>query len=183
VNRAAFLDRDGVINVDRAYVSRWADFTFLPGAVDAVRQLREAGYQPIVVTNQSGIARGFFGEDEFLELNRQMLETFVAAGATIAGVYYCPHLPDGKVLRWRLDCNCRKPKPGMLLRAAMEHDLSLSESLLIGDKHTDIMAARAARVGRAYLVRADRANTAADPGEADAIFDDLAHCVATVLKP
>jgi D,D-heptose 1,7-bisphosphate phosphatase len=182
VNRAAFLDRDGVINVDRAYVSRWADFTFLPGAVDAVRQLAEAAYLPIVVTNQSGIARGYFEERDFLELNRQMVAAFAAAGATIAGVYYCPHLPDGKVQRWRLDCDCRKPKPGMLLRAATEHDLSLGESLLIGDKHTDIMAARAAGVGRAYLVCADRATVAADPGEVDAIFDSLAHCVSTVLK-
>jgi D,D-heptose 1,7-bisphosphate phosphatase len=183
VNRAAFLDRDGVINVDRAYVSRWADFAFLPGAVEAVCQLSKAGYLPIVVTNQSGIARGYFEEAEFLELNRQMLAAFVAAGATIAGVYYCPHLPDGKVLRWRLDCDCRKPRPGMLLRAAKEHDLSLGHCLLVGDKRTDIMAARAAGVGRAYLVRAEGDRRTEDNGDADAVFESLADCVATVLKP
>jgi rfaE bifunctional protein nucleotidyltransferase chain/domain len=181
LRRAAFLDRDGVINRDRAYVGRWEDFEFVPGAIDAMRRLQQAGYQLVVITNQSGLARGYYTEAQYHSLTAQMRTVLGQAGVDLAGIYHCPHHPEGQVAEWRRDCDCRKPAPGMILRAASELGLSLPDSLLVGDKPSDIQAARTAGVGRAYLVRSDNKESTLDPAGADALFPDLAHCVDAVL--
>lgn len=173
----AFLDRDGVINIDVAYLSRWEDFRFVPGTVEALRQLQTRGYQLVVVTNQSGIARGYYTEDDYLGLTRSMRDALAAEGVSLAGVYHCPHLPRAEVARYALDCDCRKPAPGMILRAAEELGADLPASILVGDKGSDIQAARAAGVGRAFLVRSGQALTPQECAMADACFDDLADCV------
>ncbi len=182
--KAAFLDRDGVINLDRAYVHQWSEFEFVPGAVQAMRRLREAGYVLIVVTNQSGLARGMYTEAQFQELTARMRDALAQAGAEVEAVYHCPHHPKGKVPELAIDCDCRKPEPGMILRAAQEHGLSLPASILVGDKPSDIQAARAAGVGHAYLVQSDNAESP-DEGEAgaDGAFADLASCVDALLGP
>lgn len=180
--KAVFLDRDGVINLDRAYVHRWDEFEFVPGAVDAMRRLREAGYVLIVVTNQSGLARGMYTEAQYQELTRRMCEALAAAGAGVEAVYHCPHHPKGTVSALAVDCDCRKPEPGMVLRAAREHGLSLAQSFMVGDKPSDIEAARAAGVGRAYLVRSDNAESTDGLAGADAAFADLAACVDALLQ-
>ena len=182
--KAAFLDRDGVINLDRAYVHQWSEFEFVPGAVAAMQRLRQAGYVLIVVTNQSGLARGMYTEAQFQELTARMRETLAQAGAEVEAVYHCPHHPKGKVPELAIDCDCRKPEPGMILRAAQDHGLSLPESILVGDKPSDIQAARTAGVGHAYLVQSDNAESP-DEGEAgaDAAFADLASCVDALLGP
>ncbi|MCV2354051.1 D-glycero-beta-D-manno-heptose 1,7-bisphosphate 7-phosphatase [Paucibacter sp. B2R-40] len=153
--KAAFLDRDGVINIDHAYVGRWEDFEFVPGAIDAMRLLHQAGYALVVVTNQSGIARGKYSEAEFLRLSERMSEFLLAQQVPLAAVEYCPHLPDGQVPEYRRDCDCRKPAPGMILRAARRLQLDLDASVLFGDKPSDIEAAQAAGLGRAFLVAKD----------------------------
>lgn len=184
MRRAAFLDRDGVINVDHAYVRRWEDFEFVPGALDAAARLAVAGWTLVVVTNQSGIARGYYTEDEFQALTARMVARFQEQGAPIAAVYHCPHHPSGKIAALAIDCECRKPAPGMLLRATRELGLSPDASIMIGDKPSDIGAARAAGVGRAYLVRSDNAESfqadAATCG-ADGAFESLADCVDHLL--
>ncbi len=180
--KAAFLDRDGVINLDRAYVHQWSEFEFVPGAVDAMRRLREAGYVLIVVTNQSGLARGMYTEAQFQELTQHMRTALAAAGAEVEAVYHCPHHPKGTVPELAVDCDCRKPEPGMILRAAREHGLSLADSLLVGDKPSDIEAARAAGVGRAYIVQSDNAESTDGLAGADAAYADLAACVDALLK-
>lgn len=179
--KAAFLDRDGVINVDRAYVHHWEDFAFVPGAIEAMRDLQDAGYALVVVTNQSGIARGMYTEADFARLTERMLQHLQHAGVSVTAVYHCPHHPKGSVQPFAVACDCRKPEPGMILQAAREHGLSVADSLMVGDKPADMQAARAAGVGRAYLVRSDNKESVETCTEADAVFDDLRACVSQVL--
>lgn len=145
--RAAFLDRDGVINHDRGYVHRREDFEFLPGAINGMRRLVHAGFALIVVTNQSGIARGYYDVADFEALTAWMQEELAQAGAPVLSVYHCPHHPKGIVPGLKGVCSCRKPAPGMLLRAQDEHHIDMGRSILIGDKDSDITAGKAAGVG------------------------------------
>ncbi|MGE5452509.1 MAG: D-glycero-beta-D-manno-heptose 1,7-bisphosphate 7-phosphatase [Acidobacteriota bacterium] len=180
--KAAFLDRDGVINRDRAYVHQWNEFEFVPGAVDAMRRLREAGYALIVVTNQSGLARGMYTEAQYQTLTTHMREALAQAGAEVTAVYHCPHHPKGTVSDLAIECDCRKPQPGMILRAAQEHGLSLADSILVGDKPSDIEAARAAGVGKAYIVQSDNEESTDGLAGADAAYADLRACVDALLS-
>ena len=150
--RALFLDRDGVINVDTGYVHTAAQTQWLPGIFELVADAVRAGYAPVVVTNQAGIARGYYTEAAFLEHTRWVHEQFAAHGAPLLATYYCPHHPEAGVGALRVTCDCRKPAPGMLLAAAQALDIDLGASLMIGDSPKDIEAARAAGVGRAHLL-------------------------------
>ena len=181
MNAAAFLDRDGVINVDRAYVHRWEDFEFVAGAIDAIARLDGAGYRIVVVTNQSGIARDMYTSAQYEALTDRMLGAFRERDVHITAVYHCPHHPAGRVAEFARDCDCRKPAPGMLLRAAAEHALSMPDSILVGDRSSDIAAARAAGVGRAFLVRSDHLDDETGAPEPDGRFDDLRQCVDALL--
>lgn len=181
LRKAAFLDRDGVINLDNAYVSRWEDFEFVPGAVVAMRALKQAGFALVVVTNQSGIARGYYSEDQYQALTNRMKRFLAEAGAAVDAVYHCPHHPAGAISSLTLICDCRKPAPGMILRGARELNLSLPDSILVGDKPSDIQAARAAGVGKVYIVNSDSAEPVLEPAGADAAYVDLKSCVADYL--
>jgi D-glycero-D-manno-heptose 1,7-bisphosphate phosphatase len=140
---AAFLDRDGVLNVDHGYVYRPDQLEWIAGAAEAVRLLNEAGYLVLVVTNQSGIARGYFDEAAMHRLHAHMEESLQTQGAHIDAFYYCPHHPEGSVKELAVRCQCRKPEPGMLEQAAREWPIDLGGSFLIGDKDADITAAAA----------------------------------------
>ena len=111
MKKAAFLDRDGVINIDRAYVHKIDDFEWIPGVLGAARRLRDAGFSLVVVTNQSGIGRGYYSEEDFDRLTDWMKARFAEAGAPLAGVYFCPHHPEKALDKYRIDCGCRKPRP------------------------------------------------------------------------
>jgi D-glycero-D-manno-heptose 1,7-bisphosphate phosphatase len=150
---AAFLDRDGVINFDSGYVHRVADFQFIPGVLSACRDLHVAGYKLIVVTNQAGIAHGHYDERAFEEITAWMSDRFLEAGAPLAGVYYCPHHPRGKVARFSRECGCRKPAPGLITQAVREHQIDISRSFLVGDKESDLEAAERAGIANRYLVQ------------------------------
>jgi len=182
LRKAAFLDRDGVINQDRAYVHRWEDFEFVPGAIEGMRRLQEAGYALVIVTNQSGLARGYYTEAQYQALTAALRAELARQGVKLDGVYHCPHHPKGTVPELSIDCDCRKPAPGMVLQAARELGLSLPDSLLIGDKPGDIEAARAAGVGRAYQVQSDNPESGADHAAADGHYASLLDC-ATQLFP
>jgi D-glycero-D-manno-heptose 1,7-bisphosphate phosphatase len=134
-----------VINEDEGYVSRVEDFEFIDGAVEALRTLEELGFVLVVVTNQSGIARGYYTEDDFQTLTRWMLAALAARGVMIAGVYHCPHGPED-------GCDCRKPQPGLIHEAARELGLDLRRSWLVGDKPRDIQAGRRAGIPNTVLV-------------------------------
>lgn len=184
LRRAAFLDRDGVINVDLGYVVRPEDFHFVPGVLDAARELARRGFALVVITNQSGIARGLYTVDDFQRLTRWMRERFAEAGAPLAGVYYCPHHPTEGRGAYRVDCTCRKPAPGMLRAAAHELGLDLARSVLFGDRRSDLEAAHAAGVPLRILLGTDGRT---DPGDEDdgglatARFRSLADAVRSPL--
>jgi D-glycero-D-manno-heptose 1,7-bisphosphate phosphatase len=181
VERAVFLDRDGVINVERAYVHQVADFAFIAGSVPALVRLRAAGWKLVVVTNQSGIARGYYSEAQYQALTAHMQQQLAQAGAPLDAVLHCPHLPDAEVPAYRRACNCRKPAPGMVLQAAHALSIDLARSVLVGDKLSDIQAGRAAGVGRCLLVRSGHALSADDASAADAVLADLAACADDLL--
>jgi D-glycero-D-manno-heptose 1,7-bisphosphate phosphatase len=179
--RAAFIDRDGVLNEERAFVHRREDFALLPGAVAALRLLKQAGYFLVVVTNQSGIARGIYSEADYLALTAHMRTELAAAGVPLDAVEYCPHLPDAPVERYRLDCDCRKPKPGMLRRAIQALDIEPGASFLVGDRQSDIEAGRAAGIGRCFLVRTGYTLRPEALAQADDVYDDLLACARAVV--
>lgn len=137
MNKAVFLDRDGTINVEKHYLHRIEDFEFLPGVIEGLKLLQEDGFMLIIVTNQSGIGRGYYTEEDFHSLNRWMLDTLKAQGITITHVYYCPHLPDATVEAYRKECTCRKPQVGMYMQAVQDYGISLENSFVIGDKIRD----------------------------------------------
>lgn len=139
----AFLDRDGVLNVDHGYVHRPERLEWVAGAPEAVRLLNEAGLPVIVITNQSGVARGYFDEDAVRHFHAHMQQELRTHGARIDAFYYCPHHPQGTVAQFSVDCDCRKPKPGMLEQAARDFAIDRQRSFLIGDKDDDVAAARA----------------------------------------
>lgn len=147
VNRALFLDRDGVINHDSGYTSDVESFRFVDGIFDVCRAARELGYLLIVVTNQAGIGRGYYSEQDFLILTKWMCDQFEAEGAQISDVFYCPYHPEDGVGHYKKDSFDRKPNPGMLLRAAEKYKLDLNCSIMIGDKSSDMQAANEAGVG------------------------------------
>jgi D-glycero-D-manno-heptose 1,7-bisphosphate phosphatase len=152
---AVFLDRDGVVNLDRGYVYRPADFEFVPGALEAARALKQMGLALVVVTNQSGIARGYYDVEQFKTLTEWMTRQFAEHGAPLDGVYFCPHHPSEGPAPYRRACLCRKPEPGLLLDAARDLDLDLSRSVLFGDKASDLQAALAAGIPHRVLLGTD----------------------------
>jgi D-glycero-D-manno-heptose 1,7-bisphosphate phosphatase len=149
--KALFLDRDGVINAERDYVCRIEDFEFIPGIFDLCRTAQAAGLVPIVVTNQAGIGRGYYTEDDFQRLTEWMLERFIEHGIRIARVYHCPFHPTAGIGHYHRESFDRKPNPGMILRAKEDFALNLAGCVLVGDRPSDIAAGRAA--GVAYNVR------------------------------
>ncbi len=136
--KAVFLDRDGTINVDKGYVYRREDFEFLEGSIEGMKKFKEAGYDLIVLSNQSGIARGYFKEEEYLKLEKWFVRELAARGIDLKAVYYCPHLPNAVIPKYRIHCDCRKPKLGMFERAVKENNIELSGSIAIGDKIRDL---------------------------------------------
>lgn len=143
---AAFLDRDGVLNIDKGYVHRSDQVQWVHGAKAAVRRLNDAGWFVFVVTNQAGVARGYYGEEDVRALHAWMQDELRSVGAHVDAFYYCPHHPEHGVPPYRIDCACRKPEPGMLLRALSEWTVDVQGSFLIGDTNNDVLAAERAGV-------------------------------------
>jgi len=178
--RAVFLDRDGVVNVDNGYVSEVDDFEFIEGVIEACKTLKAKGYLLVLITNQSGIARGYFTEDQFHTLTEWMDWSLADRGVDLDGIYYCPHHSEKGIGEYKVDCDCRKPKPGMLISAIEELNIDVSRSILVGDKVSDIQAGLAAGVKTNYLVRTGKAITAEGEKLATAVFNDL-ESIATQL--
>lgn len=149
---AVFLDRDGTLIEEATYLDRRDRVSIFPWSIDAVRLLNRAGFTVVVVSNQAGVAKGLFDEAFVRDTHRLLTERFGAGGARIDASYYCPHHPDGSVEAYRRVCECRKPKPGMLQRAAREFDLALEQSFVVGDRWIDVEMARAVGA-RGVLVR------------------------------
>jgi D-glycero-D-manno-heptose 1,7-bisphosphate phosphatase len=176
--RVVFLDRDGVVNVylHMRFVNSWDDFEFVPGALTALKRLAEAGYESVVVSNQSGVGKGLTSAAALAEITRRMTDEVARAGGRILDVLYCPHAPED-------DCACRKPKPGMLVEAGRRHGFDPKDAWFVGDHDVDVQAARAAGC-RSILVLTGRAR--ADEVEAwdvkpDLVRADIAAAVEAIL--
>ena len=146
MSKCLFLDRDGVINIEKNYLYKIDDFEFIDGIFDLCRYYLSLGYIIVVVTNQSGIARGYYTKDDFETLTSWMIDEFEKKSIEIKKVYFCPHHPDIDG-----ECKCRKPKPGMLLDAKKEFDIDMADSVMVGDKERDIEAALASGVKKSFL--------------------------------
>ncbi|VFP84090.1 D-glycero-beta-D-manno-heptose-1,7-bisphosphate 7-phosphatase [Candidatus Erwinia haradaeae] len=155
-NPAIFVDRDGTINLDHGYVFQIDHFQFIDGIINAMQELILMGFSLVIVTNQSGIARGVFTITQFIILTTWMKKSLLEHDVHIDGVYFCPHHPMAAIKEWRQLCSCRKPKPGMLLTAKKELHIDMSASYMIGDKIEDMQAAQAAGVGKNILVRSGK---------------------------
>ncbi|TKB43083.1 D-glycero-beta-D-manno-heptose 1,7-bisphosphate 7-phosphatase [Thalassotalea mangrovi] len=152
MSKALFLDRDGIINIDHGYVSKIESFDFNPGIFELCYAAQQKGYLLIVITNQSGIGRGKYTEQDFQVLTEWMKGKFSEQQITINDVFYCPHHPTNAKPPYLQDCQCRKPGPGMIVDAAKRHNIDLSQSIFLGDKSSDMEAAQAANVSTRILL-------------------------------
>jgi len=141
MRKALFLDRDGVINLDKKYVHKIEDFEPIEKNLKLIKEIvSKDDYLIFIITNQAGIARGYYTEEEYLKFQKYVEEYLLENGIKIKKTYYCPHHPEGIIDRYKITCECRKPKPGMLLQAAKEYEIDLKKSVLIGDKDSDFAA-------------------------------------------
>lgn len=138
VNKVVFLDRDGTINKDKAYVHAIEDFEFLPGVIQALQKFMQLGYKLIIITNQSGIARGFYSEESYLALDQWMKAQLRKEGIEILDSFYCPHLPDAPVEKYRVECLCRKPGIELFEKAIQKYKVDVNNSIAVGDRIRDV---------------------------------------------
>jgi len=169
--RALILDRDGVVNIDRDYVHKIDDFEFIDGVFELCRMAAGQGYLVIIITNQSGIGRGYYTEDDFHRLTDWMKVRFEEEGVTVAQVYFCPYHPVHGIGKYKQDSYDRKPNPGMIIRAAQDFDLDLSNCILVGDRESDMKAAQTAGVGHKVLYRPEGGIDS--PTRADYVVNEL----------
>lgn len=178
--KAVLLDRDGTINEDHGYICRSEDFVLIPGVLDALKTLTENKIDIFIVTNQSGIARGYYTEDNFHELTRYMLDTFQSYGIIIKDVLFCPHHLEGVVPEYTKTCDCRKPQTGMLDKIMDRYGYQADEVVLIGDKNSDIMAG-VNRGIKTYLVETGYGSMHKKNTKADFVLRDLQACVGQIV--
>ncbi|MEW5974334.1 MAG: HAD family hydrolase [Acidobacteriota bacterium] len=186
-NIGVFMDRDGTLSEEVGYINHLSRFSLFPWSVPAVRMLNEGGLKAIVVTNQAGVARGYFTEDLIHDVHRKMAQEMRVGGASLDAIYYCPHHPEVGKPPYRQACGCRKPQPGMVLRGAREFNLDLSRSYVIGDRYGDMELARNAGT-RSILVLSgygrgeyeyQRQNWKSQP---DAVASNLLEAVQLILE-
>lgn len=181
-NKIVFLDRDGTINIEKNYLYKISEFEFLPGVTDGLKRLQHAGYKLVVITNQSGIARGFYSEHDIKKLHTWMTNQLQEKDIHIAAIYYCPHLPDASIKKYQVNCSCRKPKTGLFWQAI--EDLSKKEPvdkkrcIAIGDKLRDLTICKELKC-KGYLISDD--DTIALPSQVKQVqnftqaVDDILH--------
>lgn len=179
-NKALFLDRDGVVNVDHGYVYQREKFEFIEGVFSACKTFYDAGYKIIIVTNQSGIGRGYYTEDDFLALTQWMKAQFSAHNIEITDVYYCPHHPTNALPTYLKSCECRKPEPGMLLQGIKEHSIDSNRSIMVGDKLSDMQAAQKAHIATRVLVRSGQRVDESAQQHANLVINSLSELPAFI---
>lgn len=179
--KAVFLDRDGTLVVERGYITRPDDIALIPGVAAAIITLRERGWKVFVVTNQGCVAKGMISEDELAAIHFRMAALLGAEGAQLDGIYFCPHHPDGSVEEYARDCDCRKPLPGLLERAASEHDVDLGASVMVGDTFRDLEAGRAVGAATVLVLTGKGPATATEEHGAQFVAADLPAALPWIL--
>ena len=152
MSRAVFIDRDGTLSEEVGYINHPERFRLFPYAGEAIRRLNENGWLAIVTTNQAGVARGYFSEEMIETVHQSMADKLAIDGGRLDAIYYCAHHPSVGELPYRVDCDCRKPKPGLITRAAADFDVDLKNSWMVGDRYSDIQMARNAGVKSAFVL-------------------------------
>ena len=180
---AVFLDRDGTLIVDAHFLDDPERIEFLPGAVEAVVRLNDIGIEVIILTNQSGVARGYFDTERVEAVNARLLKLLEERGASVEDIYYCPHHPDGTVEKYRSDCWSRKPNPGMAQQAARDYGIDLGKSFVIGDKMSDVLLAKNINAEGILVRTGEGVETEAqlDDGDVTAVFDTISGAVGYVV--
>lgn len=181
MKRAVFLDRDGTINVEKDYLYQIKDFEFIPGTEEAIHLLNQAGFMVIVVTNQSGVARGYYTEEDVENLHRHIDRELGNYGAHVDAWYYCPHHTSGRG-SYALPCSCRKPFPGMLRKAAERYGIDLGNSFMIGDKLADLEAGLAAGCSTILVRTGYGAKEEQQLTNSTVVCDDLLSAVKTLCN-
>lgn len=182
-NKAVFLDRDGTITEDPPhYAHRLDQLAIIPGTGEAIQLLNENGYLVIVVTNQAGIAYGYYKEEDAIAFNKAMTEKLAEEGGRIDDIYFCPHHIEAKIEKYRIACDCRKPEPGMLLKAKKEHNIDMKESYMVGDSNKDIEAGKRAGC-KTILLKTGSGSGDADNNQVDCdyVADSLLNAVEHIL--
>lgn len=180
-NRAVFLDRDGTINEEVGYLSRLEELKIYDNAAEAIRLLKEKGFLAVVITNQSGVARGFFSEDFIIKVHNKMNEYLTERGASLDALYYCPHHPRYGNDQYRKECSCRKPQPGLLLKAAEDLNVDLKRSYMIGDMPRDMDIAR--KVGaKGVMVRTGYGRNVVATSKPHYIAEDLLDAAKWIIQ-
>lgn len=183
LRRAVFLDRDGTINEEVHFLAHPQDLRLLPGAAQALVRLRRAGLALVVLSNQSGLARGLFSEDDLLAVQAELVRQLAGQGAVLDGFYHCPHLPEGRVERYATICDCRKPRPGLVLQAARELGLALEGSFMVGDRLRDVACGRAAGLTSILVQTGQQDGPPASPAEEPhLVAPDLAAAADWILE-
>jgi D-glycero-D-manno-heptose 1,7-bisphosphate phosphatase len=185
--RAVFIDRDGTISEEVGYINHVSRFRLFPYAPAAIKRLNENGWLAIVITNQAGVARGYFSEDTIQAVHDAMTNELKSNGAQLDAVYYCAHHPSVGEPPYRFDCDCRKPKPGLILRAAKNFDIDLKKSWMVGDRYSDVELARNAGVKSMFVLSGygrgewehQRASWTEQP---DLVAEDLLEAVRLIVS-
>jgi D-glycero-D-manno-heptose 1,7-bisphosphate phosphatase len=180
--KAVFLDRDGTVVVEKGYITVPDDVELYPGAASAITSLKDAGWAVVIVSNQGAVAKGLISEEELAGINERMLMMLGAEGATVDGVYCCPHHPEGEVPDYSIECDCRKPKPGLLEQAARDHDLELESCFIVGDTPRDLQAGRAVGAKSVLVLTGHGPETSLVPHGADHVAQDLSGAVRWILS-
>lgn len=182
-NKAVFLDRDGVIIKEPPYyIYRPDQLILIPGSADTIKLLNKNGFLVVIVTNQAGVAHGYYSENDVLAFHQLMKKKLEKKGAKIDAIYYCPHHPESKIEKYRVDCNCRKPKPGMLQKAEKELNIDLKRSLMIGDKISDIEAGKSVGCKTIMVLTGHGKEESKFKNiECDFTADDLYHTIEYIL--
>jgi D-glycero-D-manno-heptose 1,7-bisphosphate phosphatase len=187
MRRAVFIDRDGTISEEIGYVNHPSRYRVFPYAAEAIKLLNGAGWLAILVTNQAGVARGYFAEEMIEQVHNLLRQELERGGARLDAIYYCPHHPSVGVPPYRLDCDCRKPKPGLIERARRDFDLDLTESWMVGDRYGDVELARNAGLHSAFVLsgygRGEwEYQRAAWQQQPDLVADDLLAAMREIIK-
>jgi len=175
-NKAVFMDRDGTIIEDTGYIDSPERVKFLPGSIEAIKRLKDAGYKVVIISNQAGIARGLLTEDMLQTIDKYIHKKILSGGTHIDGSYYCPHHPEHGVYPYRQACECRKPHTGLVKKAAKEHDLDLSKSFMVGDHSSDIETAKRAGIKSVFVL------TGHGPKEKENLKEKPDHFAADLME-